>query len=121
MKPLPFRLFAILATLLAVAPALPETASREGGAPFLAGTARLGMGLAPLASTLHAQTPPVTLDSAFLAGYSWRNLGPERRGQEGEPSHRPVPAAIANVIFDATGVRMRRLPLRPERVLEELE
>ena len=38
----------------------------------------------------------------------------------GEPSHRPVPAAIANAVFDATGVRMRRLPLRPERVLEEL-
>ena len=38
----------------------------------------------------------------------------------GEPSHRTVPAAIANAIFDATGVRMRRLPLRPERVLAEL-
>ena len=38
----------------------------------------------------------------------------------GEPSHRPVPAAIANAIYDATGVRMRRLPLRPERLLEEL-
>ena len=38
----------------------------------------------------------------------------------GEPSHRPVPAAIANAVYDATGVRMRRLPLRPERVLEEL-
>ena len=38
----------------------------------------------------------------------------------GEPSHRPVPAAIANAIYDATGVRMRRLPLRPERVLGEL-
>ena len=38
----------------------------------------------------------------------------------GEPSHRTVPAAIANAIYDATGVRMRRLPLRPERVLAEL-
>ncbi len=34
----------------------------------------------PLASTLHAQTP-VVLDSAFLAGYSWRNLGPDRGGR----------------------------------------
>lgn len=39
----------------------------------------------------------------------------------GEPSHRTVPAAIANGIHDATGARMRRLPLRPERVLAELE
>ncbi len=38
----------------------------------------------------------------------------------GEPSHRTVPAAVANAIHDATGVRMRRLPLRPERVLEEI-
>ncbi|MYE35600.1 MAG: molybdopterin-dependent oxidoreductase [Gemmatimonadales bacterium] len=38
----------------------------------------------------------------------------------GEPSHRTVPAAVANAIFDATGVRLRRIPLRPERVLEEL-
>ena len=38
----------------------------------------------------------------------------------GEPSHRTVPAAIANAIHDATGVRIRRLPLRPERVLAEL-
>jgi nicotinate dehydrogenase subunit B len=32
----------------------------------------------------------------------------------GEPSTRPVAAAIANAIFDATGVRLRRAPFRPE-------
>jgi nicotinate dehydrogenase subunit B len=27
-----------------------------------------------------------------------------------------IPAAIANALFDATGVRLRRLPLTPARV-----
>lgn len=34
----------------------------------------------------------------------------------GEPSTRTVPAAIANAVFDATGVRLRRVPITPERV-----
>jgi nicotinate dehydrogenase subunit B len=34
----------------------------------------------------------------------------------GEPSIRPVAAAIANAIFDATGVRIRRVPFSPERM-----
>ena len=34
----------------------------------------------------------------------------------GEPSIRVVPAAVANAFFDATGVRLRRAPLTPERV-----
>jgi len=34
----------------------------------------------------------------------------------GEPSTRTVPAAIANAIYDATGVRMRRVPITPERI-----
>jgi CO/xanthine dehydrogenase Mo-binding subunit len=33
-----------------------------------------------------------------------------------EPSIRPVAAAIANAIFDATGVRIRRVPFSPDRV-----
>jgi CO/xanthine dehydrogenase Mo-binding subunit len=42
---------------------------------------------------------------------------PEMRPQgAGEPSHRTVPAALANAIFDATGVRMRRVPITPERM-----
>ncbi|MGH8642414.1 MAG: molybdopterin cofactor-binding domain-containing protein [Burkholderiales bacterium] len=34
----------------------------------------------------------------------------------GEPATRTVPAAIANAIFDATGVRVRRVPITPERM-----
>jgi CO/xanthine dehydrogenase Mo-binding subunit len=34
----------------------------------------------------------------------------------GEPSIRPMAAAIANAIFDATGVRLRRVPFSPDRV-----
>lgn len=32
----------------------------------------------------------------------------------------PTPAAIANAIFDATGARLRRLPMTPERVLDAM-
>ena len=34
----------------------------------------------------------------------------------GEPTIRTIPAAVANAFFDATGVRLRRVPLTPERV-----
>ncbi len=34
----------------------------------------------------------------------------------GEPSSRPVAAAIANAVFDATGVRIRRVPFSPDNV-----
>ena len=38
----------------------------------------------------------------------------------GECSHKPVIAAVANAIYDATGVRIRRAPFRSERVLAAL-
>ena len=37
-------------------------------------------------------------------------------GGAGEPSSRPTAAAIANAVFDATGVRVRQAPLSPARV-----
>lgn len=39
----------------------------------------------------------------------------------GEASHKPVIAAVANAIFDATGIRLRQPPFRKERVLEALQ
>ena len=41
-------------------------------------------------------------------------------GGAGEPSHVTVPAAVANAVFNATGVRIRRLPLSPEYVRQAL-
>jgi hypothetical protein len=38
----------------------------------------------------------------------------------GESSIRPLVAAIANAVFDATGVRLRRAPLTPERLKPDL-
>ena len=39
----------------------------------------------------------------------------------GEASCKPMIAAVANAIYDATGVRIRRVPFRPERVLAALK
>jgi len=41
-------------------------------------------------------------------------------GGAGEPAHVTVPAAIANAFFDATGVRLRRMPMTPENVRSAL-
>ena len=38
----------------------------------------------------------------------------------GEAACTPVGAALANAVFDATGARLRRIPLTPERVLAAL-
>jgi CO/xanthine dehydrogenase Mo-binding subunit len=40
----------------------------------------------------------------------------EKSSGAGEPSTAPVPAAIANAFFDATGVRMTAYPMTPARV-----
>jgi CO/xanthine dehydrogenase Mo-binding subunit len=45
------------------------------------------------------------------------NNKPDQRSLgAGEPASRPVAAAIANALFDATGVRLRRCPLTPASI-----
>jgi CO/xanthine dehydrogenase Mo-binding subunit len=39
----------------------------------------------------------------------------------GETAHKPLMAAVANAVFDATGVRLRRVPFRNARVLAALK
>ena len=44
----------------------------------------------------------------------------QRRGEPplsaGEPASTPVPAALGNAVFDATGAQLREVPFTPERV-----
>ena len=39
----------------------------------------------------------------------------------GEACHKPLIAAVANAVYDATGVRLRQPPFRSERVLAALQ
>ena len=41
-------------------------------------------------------------------------------GGIGEPSTVPTAASIANAVYNATGARVRELPMTPARVLEAL-
>ncbi len=70
-------------------------------------------------SMRHSDTPE-TIDIVLVNG----DPNPERPDLPhygaGETSHKPVIAAVANAIFDATGVRLRRAPFRKERVLAAL-
>ena len=59
---------------------------------------------------------PPSLDSSLLADPS----GQAEPHGLGEGTTAPVPAAIGNAVFDAIGVRIRELPITPERVLRAL-
>ena len=67
--------------------------------------------------TLRHSDTPETIDVVLVNG----DPNPTRPDLPsygaGETSHKPVIAAVANAIFDATGVRLRRAPFRSERVL----
>ena len=67
----------------------------------------------------HADTPE-TIDVILVNG----DPNPKRPDLPhygaGETVCKPTLAAVANAVFDATGVRLRRLPFRPARVLAAL-
>jgi nicotinate dehydrogenase subunit B len=71
-------------------------------------------------SMRHSDTPE-TIDIVLVNG----DPNPQRPDLPhygaGETSHKPMIAAVANAIFDATGVRLRRAPFRKERVLAALQ
>ncbi len=68
----------------------------------------------------HADTP-ATIDIVLLNGDPNPNRPDLPHYGAGEAACRPTGAAVANAIFDATGVRLRRVPFRDGRVLEALE
>ena len=67
----------------------------------------------------HADTPQ-QIDVVLVNGDPNPNRGDLPHYGAGETVCKPTLAAIANAVFDATGVRIRRVPLRPDRVLAAL-
>jgi CO/xanthine dehydrogenase Mo-binding subunit len=58
---------------------------------------------------------PTALSSKFVETHE--TSGPYGAKGLGEPAHVPQPAAIANAIYDAVGVRVHSLPITPEKIL----
>jgi CO/xanthine dehydrogenase Mo-binding subunit len=68
----------------------------------------------------HADTP-ARIDVVIVNGDPNPNRPDLPHYGAGEASCKPTIAAVANAIFDATGVRIRRVPFRDDRVLAALQ
>jgi nicotinate dehydrogenase subunit B len=71
--------------------------------------------------TLRHSDTPEKIDIVLVNGDPNPNRPDLAPYGAGETSHKPVIAAVANAIFDATGVRIRQAPFRAERVLTALK
>ena len=67
--------------------------------------------------TIHEMDFPIELD--FIETDD--RFGPFGAKGVGEPGLVPTAPAIANAIYNAVGVRIRDLPLTPEKILEALK
>ena len=68
----------------------------------------------------HADTP-AKIDIALVNGDPNPNRPDLPPYGAGEAAIKPTVAAVANAIYDATGVRIRRVPFRDKRVLAALK
>src|SRR5207247_11018073 len=113
---------------LAIHPAMAE------GQDLGAATMRLGLGLSEElvyegqqlvnGNLLDYRVPrfsdlPPQVD--LLLAQNQDGTGPYGAKGGGEGSLNPVPACLANALYSATGARLRRLPLTPERVWRALK
>jgi CO/xanthine dehydrogenase Mo-binding subunit len=64
---------------------------------------------------LHIDTVPETIEIVLI------ERPDEAPSGAAEMALGLVPAAIGNAVFDATGVRLRRVPFTPERVKASLD
>jgi CO/xanthine dehydrogenase Mo-binding subunit len=101
----------------------------------IAGGSNQGLGYALLEEFVieqgRIQTPSLTEyliptavdfpDTQVIILESGSGVGPFGAKGIGEPSLTPAPAAVANAVADAIGVRVHELPLAPERVLAALD
>jgi CO/xanthine dehydrogenase Mo-binding subunit len=71
-------------------------------------------------SLTHADTPE-RIDVVIVNGDPNPNRPDLPPYGAGETAHKPMIAAVANAIYDATGVRLRRVPFRSDRVLAALK
>jgi CO/xanthine dehydrogenase Mo-binding subunit len=73
-----------------------------------------------LPTLTHLDTPE-QIDVVLVNGDPNQNRPDLPHYGAGEAACKPLIAAVANALFDATGVRMRRVPLNPQRVLAALK
>jgi CO/xanthine dehydrogenase Mo-binding subunit len=103
----------------------------EGAKQQMEGCITMGLGYA-LTEEIHFQDGAIfelNFDTYEIPRFSWlpiietvlidnKDFPPQGCG---EPAIVCMGAVIANAVYDAVGARLRRLPMTPERVMEELK